>query len=82
MDVNLIQPICWSQPKDFFHIRNEQEHQEQFNTESYCYMLSGHMISGLMREDSSLELMQDDTFFQFLLKKSSSRKLSDLVDDK
>lgn len=74
IQVELIQPICWSDPKSFFAIRSEEEHQKLFNHDSYCYMLSGSMIKGVMKESPEWDLLDDNSFYSFLLRKSLAGK--------
>lgn len=70
-----VQPICWSRPMEFFKKRTLAEHQEFYNSDSYCYMLSGSMTSGILRENPNLDLLDGDSFFSYLVKKSNEERL-------
>jgi len=74
INVELIQPVCWSRPEAFFIKRDEEGHNAVFNEQAYCYMLSGNMISGVLRADPSTNILDEHTFFSFLLRKSSAQK--------
>ncbi len=79
MSVQLIQPVCWSEPSAFFAIRNEEEHEKIFNKFSYCYMLSANMIGGYVNANSSNNLLDENSFFMFLLKKSNEEKINSML---
>lgn len=72
--VEQIQPICWSNPAAFFQKRRDREHKAFLNNNSYCYMLSANMIRGYQSENRDLNLMDDDTFFSYLLRVSDSNR--------
>ena len=72
LSVDLIQPICWSNPQAFFEIRDSKEHENHFNEHSFCYMLSNSMIKGYVEANPSQNLLEENTFFSFLLKKSKA----------
>jgi len=73
LEVDLIQPVCWSNPEAFFMVGDSAAHEEMFNDRSYCYMLSSNMINGVVKANPAKNLLDNDTFFTFLLKKSSER---------
>jgi FkbM family methyltransferase len=75
IDVSLIQPVCWSKPEAFFMIRDTGGHMQVFNEGSYCYMLSGNMVNGFMEHNPGRGLLEEGSFFNFLLKRSADRKL-------
>ncbi|MBN9385045.1 MAG: FkbM family methyltransferase [Chitinophagaceae bacterium] len=75
IDVSLIQPVCWSKPEAFFMTRDTTGHMQVFNEPSFCYMLSGNMTNGFMAQHPGRDLLEDGTFFNFLLKISADRKL-------
>ncbi len=70
LNVELIQPICWSHPESFFAVRDDREHEMTLNRDSYCYMLSANMVRGFFKKNSFPNLLGENTFFSFLLKKS------------
>ena len=72
LKVELVQPICWSNPGAFLHKREDGAHNEVFNTESYCYMLSSNMIGGYLRDNDYPNLLDQQTFFSFLLRASKT----------
>lgn len=75
IDVSLIQPVCWSKPEEFFTIRDTAGHMQVFNEGSFCYMLSGNMVNGFREHNPGRELLEEGSFFNFLLKRSADRKL-------
>jgi FkbM family methyltransferase len=74
LEVGLIQPICWSEPEAFFETRNDDGHERASNSSSYCYMLSANMTNGFVQQHPSKHLLDENTFFRYLLKKSSQQK--------
>ena len=74
MSVEKIQPICWSHPQEYFIIRTDDAHQQILNTNAYCYMLSANMAGGYMHEHPSANLLDENSFFSFLLKTSGQQK--------
>ena len=71
----LIQPVCWSDPKEFFIKRDNKGHEEVLNKNSFCYMLSANMVNGFMKENPSESLLHDKSFFNFLCKKSKRNSI-------
>jgi len=63
---DLIQPICWSQPGEFFVIRPDAEHAACFNERSICYMLSNNTAQGYAAAHPSRSLLDEGTFFRWL----------------
>jgi len=75
MDVSLIQPVCWSKPEAFFMTGDTAGHMQVFNEASFCYMLSGNMVNGFLEHNPGRGLLEEGSFFNFLLKRSADRKL-------
>lgn len=75
LETNLIQPVCWSEPKTFFTKREPKSHKEALNKNSYCYMLSANMANGFMKENPSESLLHDKSFFNFLCKESKRNSI-------
>lgn len=71
----LIQPICWSEPNQFFAIRPEQEHEAVFNRRSLCYMLSNVMVQEFAKTHTGMSLLSDGTFFRFLHNHATSVRI-------
>jgi hypothetical protein len=67
IETELVQPVCWSDPGAFFAIRDALGHEQVWNRQSLCYMLSNHMVQSFQAEDPTRELLRDGTFFRFLL---------------
>lgn len=82
LNVEEIQPVCWSNPGAFFQKRNEVGHQLALNPLSYCYMLSANMIRGYVSENQYPNIQDDNTFFSYLLKVSESEKSSEANTDR
>lgn len=74
MNVDQIQPVCWSNPSAFFQKREDKDHQNTLNAKSYCYMLSANMIRGYHSENQNSNMLDNDTFFSYLLRLSESNK--------
>jgi len=74
LQVDEIQPICWSDPGAFFVKREELAHELQLNPRSICYMLSANMIRGYVSEHEHTSLADADTFFSYLLNKSKEQE--------
>ena len=66
----LVQPVCWSNPQQFFRVAEATEHARVFNPRSLCYMLSNNTVQGYAREHATVSLMDAGTFFRFLLQHS------------
>jgi FkbM family methyltransferase len=88
IQVEQIQPICWSDPKAFFTKRSDPEHEAVLNRSSFCYMLSRNMINGVINEDPEFDLLHSQSFFSFLIRNSLAmtytlpkRDLKDLIID-
>lgn len=79
IDRPLIQPVCWSNPAAFFEKRNEAGHRAVFNQSAYCYMLSNSMIIGFIKENPGRNLLEEDSFFSFLLKESAQPSVQSLI---
>lgn len=70
LNVEVIQPVCWSNPAAFFQKRDDTGHRLVLNPLSYCYMLSSNMMRGYVSESQYPEIQDDDTFFSYLLRVS------------
>ena len=78
INVHLIQPINWFDQKAFFDVRDASGHQRVLNDSSYCYMLSGNTVNGFVEANPSRDLLEENTFFRFLLNRSKQNVLSQL----
>lgn|GEM_PF-208395 len=72
LNVELVQPVCWSQPAAFFHTAADAEHARNFNARAYCYMLSANMVRGYAGEHDGADLLADGTFFRYLLRRADA----------
>jgi Capsular polysaccharide synthesis protein len=72
IECELIQPICWSRPEEFFVVREAAEHERFFNQRAVCYMLSNQAIQKFQASASSRNhnLLADGTFFTYLLNRA------------
>ena len=75
LDVMQIQPICWSNPGAFFQKATDQEHQSNLNQNAYCYMLSANMVRGFCENNTGQDILDEHTFYSYLLKKSKENTL-------
>ncbi|ETZ22029.1 capsular polysaccharide synthesis protein [Pedobacter sp. V48] len=74
LKVEQIQPICWSNPSAFFQRASDDEHQNMLNPSSYCYMVSANMVRGYLEENQYPNILDNDTFFSYLLRTSEASK--------
>ena len=66
-----IQPVCWSDPKPFLAIKEAGEHQQAFDRQAICYMLSNLTMQKEFKiADLSERLLKEGTFFSYLLGES------------
>jgi SAM-dependent methyltransferase len=80
LDTELIQPICWSEPEAFFARGSQAEHERRERPNAYCYMLSNQHVLAYQKAHPGRRLLDDDTFFSFVLKRAeSAQELSDAV---
>jgi glycosyltransferase involved in cell wall biosynthesis len=70
----LIQPVCWSRPEVFFAVAARAYHEHSFNDAAYCYMLSNTEVKKHTAQHPELALMQEGSFFRFLLEQSASEQ--------
>lgn len=71
LDQDLVQPISWSKPEEFFTIQNKEGHAHVFNDRSFCYMLANTIVRQVQEARSTPDLMDPDTFFSYLLDRAS-----------
>ena len=74
LKVEQIQPVCWSNPAAFFKKGNDVVHQQMLNPDSFCYMISANMVRGYLEENQYPDILDNDTFFSFLLRTSEANK--------
>lgn len=79
LSCELVQPVCWSEPSDFFRIAPREVHEESFNHRSVCYMLANNMIRWYVAEHPTVDLLAAGTFFNFLLERSSGSSGGDTM---
>jgi hypothetical protein len=81
LPVEVVQPVCWSQPCEFFREANDPEHELNLQRASICYMLSNQQVSQYQARHPGANLLKDKTFFSFLLRhalQQSSRPTDEL----
>ena len=76
LKVDQIQPICWSNPSAFFQKANDEVHKQMLNPNSYCYMVSSNMVRGYLEENQYKNILDNDTFFSYLLRTSETNKMT------
>jgi hypothetical protein len=75
LDCEQIQPICWSDPGAFFATGDAARHELRFNPRAICYMLANRSMQRYLagrRATGSPNLLDERTFFSFLLKRALS----------
>ena len=77
----LVQPICWSRPEAFFTQRGPGEHALEFDSSAICYMLSNVAISKHSATHRGPDLLDERTFFTFLLRRALGRAGDSPSDD-
>ena len=70
LQCELIQPVCWSRPEVFFQIDHPADHLRNFDEQAICYMLSNNSIKQFSAANPGRDLLDEGTFFRFLLKKA------------
>lgn len=73
LDCEQIQPICWSQPEKFFAIGNNSEHEQNFDKNALCYMLSNGAVINYQSKNPTADLTAENSFFRFVVQKSLSK---------
>lgn len=76
LEVEQIQPICWSEPAAFFKKDNDNLHELLLNSNSYCYMVSANMVRGYREENQYPNILDENTFFRYLLRTSEINKFN------
>jgi biofilm PGA synthesis N-glycosyltransferase PgaC len=82
--VDLIEPVCISDPQAFFAMDLPRGHERTFNSRSICYMLSNNAVRNYMSAHPEDDLLADGTFFRYLLDEKSgtlgkARRLNGIV---
>ena len=70
LECKKVQPICWSSPGVFFARGEPRTHEQRFDTEALCYMLSNTEITKRAIKHPADQLTDPDTFFSFVLNKA------------
>jgi hypothetical protein len=71
-----VQPVCWSHPEEFLVERGPEEHQRVFDDRAICYMLSNCSMSRYLAQNPQRQLMNERTFFSFVLRRALARHQS------
>lgn len=61
-----IQPVCWSEPERFFVRRSDAEHEQVFNEQAICYMLSNMAVQDYCKTHQLDDLLAEGSFFRYL----------------
>jgi Capsular polysaccharide synthesis protein/Methyltransferase domain len=69
-----IQPICWREPGAFFAVKQPTDHERVFDDRAICYMLSNNRIQQHQGACPQQNLLDEGTFFRFLLHKALSEE--------
>lgn len=64
-----VQPVCWSQPEVFFEQRPAAGHEQCFDPQAICYMLSNTEVRKHVARHVGADLLGPRTFFTFLLQR-------------
>src|SRR5262249_25945176 len=70
LNVELVQPVCWSNPEAFFRVDTPKGHDSVVNPRSICYMLSRNTVDGYVARHQDADLLAAGTFFPYLLGRS------------
>ncbi|HEY0953649.1 MAG TPA: capsular polysaccharide synthesis protein [Roseateles sp.] len=62
-----VQPVCWSEPEAFLAERSAAGHEQVFDTQALCYMLSNSRMGPLLAARPGADLLKPGTFFAHLL---------------
>jgi len=73
LDVEEVQPICWSRPEAYFVSGSPADHARELHKTAFCYMLSNQNVVRHQKAHPEQCLMAEDSLFSFLLARSSSR---------
>jgi hypothetical protein len=65
-----VQPVCWTNPGEFFAVREPAEHDALIQERAICYMLSNVAVQRFRAENPGADLMAENTFFRHLLARS------------
>ncbi|MFS8979366.1 glycosyltransferase [Cupriavidus necator] len=65
-----VQPVCWSQPEAFFEERPATGHEQCFEPQAICYMLSNTEVRKHLARHVGADLLGPQTFFTFLLQRA------------
>jgi len=65
-----VQPICWTNPGEFFVVREPVEHDALIQKRAICYMLSNVAVQRFRAENPGADLLAENTFFRHLFAKS------------
>jgi hypothetical protein len=72
LDVEEVQPICWSRPEAYFVRGSAAEHARKLREQAFCYMLSNQNVIRHQRAHPDQHLMAPDSLFSFLLARSAA----------
>jgi Glycosyl transferase family 2/Capsular polysaccharide synthesis protein/N-terminal domain of galactosyltransferase len=75
LDCELVQPVCWSHPEEFFAVREPSHHAMVIKSDAICYMLSNVAIGRYRAASPGADLLASGTFFRYLLNRSLSAPL-------
>jgi len=62
-----VQPVCWSEPETFLAERSAAAHEQVFDADALCYMLSNSRITPMLAARPGADLLKPGTFFAHLL---------------
>ncbi|HEY0461057.1 MAG TPA: glycosyltransferase [Pyrinomonadaceae bacterium] len=72
IECELIQPICWSEVAPYFVQADDAAHRQVFSRNALCYMLSNLTLQKYAVADPDKNLLAEDSFFSFLVRRSLS----------
>jgi SAM-dependent methyltransferase len=72
LNVELVQPVCWSDPGAFFRVDDPAGHESRVNPRSFCYMLSRNTVDGYLAAHRGADLLGAGTFFTHLIERSGA----------
>lgn len=75
-----VQPVCWSHPEEFFANCHTADHEQSFDPNALCYMLSNVQINNYSDSHNHPNILDKRTFFSYLLRKSLGEKEQGMPD--
>lgn len=76
MPPELVEPVSVHNPKTFLVVDSSENHDQNFNSRSICYMLSNHVVGKYVYAHPEANLLAEGTFFRYLLARSTQTSIT------